>query len=654
MASLHETIPTEFRDNIAWRVALRQRCVTDELFRTAVLEACRHDILFWMKAFCWVYEPRPHYQGNVLLPKQLPFLPWPHQIPVITTLREKLGHCDIGIEKARGEGMSWIMVMLAMHDWLFDPGAKVGIVSRTEDEADDPDNSDSIFWKIDWLLSKFPVWMAGVKGKDWNRNRTKHSLVNYRSDSQINADATSGNVFRGGRLKWVALDEFAFFRNSEDKEAMSSSSGATYSRLFISTVNGMDNEYYHVMHEESNMVKLVMDWRDNPIRNRGLYQMVKGVPVAVDPLNNPLPANYNPPTRHILDVFSSLRRKGFVLEGKTRSPWYDHECDRTRNTPQRIAQELERDYGGSKHHVFTAEFFTRASATIRDPMIRGMMSYHPETLKPEFEAEPAGEFLLWVKLDVRNRPPERSYIVCADLSTGLGGSYTSNSVLHVIDATAMEQVGEFACNTMEPADFADLCIATAKLFHDAKLAWEHNGPGTAFTARVKKRGYQNVFMRRILWKKGRRTKATKEMGWWTSPDSKNVMFSEFRQAVRSSEFVLRSKKTMEECHEYIYVNGLIEHEKLASTDDESSKGKSHGDRVIAMCVGIMAAKEQPHGKELVADELHENPIPGTLSERIRMMEEQEQEPDIWDGRTNDDLAAGTMGRAIGSGRGPSW
>ena len=333
MTDLAKYIPKTFRENMEWRLRVRKKAEKDVGFQRAMMAFCKNDILGFLNGFAWCYEPRPKVVNGVQQPKTLPFITWAHQDPVILTLREHLGHRDIGIEKSRGEGMSWILILLALHDWLFDPQAKIGLVSRTEDEADDPDNSDSLFWKIDWELSKLPTWMAGKKNVDWERNLSKHSLTNLRNGAQINADAATGNVFRGGRLKWAGMDEFAFFAKGQDSFALASSQGATNSRLFISTVNGTGNEYHQIMHEPSNMVRVVMDWRDNQTRNRGLYRIVEGKPVATDPVNNPLPAHYNPPTPETLDLFSRLRRKGFKLEGKVRSEWYDRECDRPGATP---------------------------------------------------------------------------------------------------------------------------------------------------------------------------------------------------------------------------------------------------------------------------------------------------------------------------------
>jgi hypothetical protein len=631
-------VPRGLQDNLQYRVDLRRRAEKDPGFQRAMLTACKHDILFWLSAFCWLYEPRPKIVDGVQIPKRLPFVPWEHQEQPIRQLREHLGFVDIGIEKSRGEGFSWIVIYLALHDWLFDEGANVGLVSRTEDEADDPENSDSLFWKIDWALARLPKWMAGLKGTDWSRNLSKHSLTNFRNGSQINADAATGSVFRGGRKKWALFDEFGFFKKGEDKQALASSQGATNSRLFVSTVNGSDNEYHRVMHEPSNMLRIIVDWKDNPSKNRGLYELKEGKPVAVDAVRNPLPDDYANFTDRIRDLHSRLRLKGFKLEGKLRSPWYDNECDRPGSTPQLVAQELDRDYGGSMWKLFNHDFFAEAEKGIKPPLVQGNLTYHPETLEPEFDRSPDGPMLLWCDLDHSRRPPVRPYVIGCDVATGLGGASSSNSTIQVIDLVTMEQVFEFADNRTQPSELADLAIAVAHWFHNAYLAWEVGGPGNAFTFRVLRRKYANVYYRRQIQQRG--DKKLKDLGWATNDGTKEMMFSELLRAVLKSDVTIHSKALLNEFNQYVRIDGTIQHILSRKGDDDNTGGKSHGDRVIGFGVALMASKDRPVN-EKAADEYHGPPPPNSMAARKQEWDAaQDKEDGEWDDRDSGDLAAG--------------
>jgi len=369
-----------------------------------------------------------------------------------------------------------------------------------------------------------------------------------------------------------------------------------------------------------------------------LYRIQNGYPAAVDP-NNPLPPAFDPPSQSTLDLFSRLRRKGFTLEGKLRSPWYDKQCDRANSTPLSIAQEQDLDYGGSQQRIFGTHFFEKANATILTPRLTGILSYHPETLEPEFDITSDGLAKLWVGLDHKFKPPHGKYVVSADISTGLGGSYTSNSVAQVIDIQKLEQVFEFATNSIEPADFADYCIALSKLFHGAYLAWEKNGPGEGFTKQVLSRGYENFYYRTVLWK--RKGKKTKEPGWLTDKKTKRVMFSELSRAVRNSKLILHSSEVVDECGQYIIDGSSIEHNKSKKAADPGSRDESHGDRVMALGVGLMAALDRPVLKSTTAADLLDTAEPGTFAARQKEYDDRLKSKDgVWDGRDNWDIARG--------------
>lgn len=626
LSERYKIVPTELRANLRFRRDMLMRCQADKAFREAIWKVCKEDCLFFFNAMCWVYEPRPRIVGGIRLPHQMPFIAWDHQVPAILEIRENLGLCDIGVEKSRGEGMSWIGILLAMHDWLFEDMAAIGFVSKDEVSADDPNDPDSLMWKCDFTLKKLPLWMAGSRDKDWKRDVSKHVLRNLRNESTISAYAATGNVASGGRKKWFLKDELAKFPKPSDKEAMASTQHVTNCRLIVSTPKGSDGAYYDLMHEPSNMVKVVLDWKMNPTRNRGLYEFVGGLPVALDP-NNPLPPHYNPPTEDVLDMFSRLRRKGFKLEGRQRSPWYDRECDRAGATPQNIAQELDRDYGGSAYRVMGVAFITKVEGTIVQAVKEGDVDFGREKLDHlRFIETTGGPLKIWVPLDSLGNPPRSQYALGADIAAGTGGSFSSNSTLWGLDLVTGDQILEFASNTIAPTDFADLSIAIAKWLFEAYLAWEANGPGTSYTRQVMSRGYDHVYMRKNVSRRGEAR--TKEPGWWTDDRSKEVMFGDMQKAVITNEIVIRSVETLKEFGKYIRKEGKIHHALVKNAADDS-KGASHGDRAIAACVCLQAAKDRPLGDAAKMDAI-EAP-PGTMARRLQDYEDaQRSKDDVWD------------------------
>ncbi len=658
MVEWYKQVPRDFDANMRYRLAIMRKAARNRSFRKAMIKACQDDILFFFNAFCFLYEPRERFfDDGRKKPHTIPFITWEHQDPAILAIRESLGKRDIGVEKSRGEGMSWILVLFAVHELLFQEMSSIGLVSKSELDVDNPQSSSSLFWKIDWELTKLPRWMVPPLGKPNQgglvRNVSRHTLINERNGSNITGYAATADVASGGRAKWFGMDELAKFPRPADEEAMASTQHVTDSRFVVSTPKGMGGAYYKAMHDVgSNMVKIVVDWKENPSKNRGLYTFQNGLPKAVDPVKNPLPAHYDPPTRDVLNLFATLRNKGYKLEGVIRSPWYDDECNRMNATPKSIAQELDRDYGGSQHRAFGSEFYAAAQKKIRPPVVTGDFTYDPETLEGHFEENENGPLRLWVLPMPNGKLPEDNYVLAGDVATGLGGSHTSNSALIGFNSKK-QQVLEFAQNTIVPEDFADLSVALAKWLYGAYLGWEQNGPGQPFTNQVLKREYYHVYRRTGYDKMGKK-KEKRKVGWWTDDKTKPIMFGELSRGVKTGEISIYSKELLTETGEYTWENGLIVHNLSKHSEDGSSQGKAHGDRVIAASVGAMLLaeivlrplKEGDQQQEDLESLSRRKEIPkDTLAARMRERQQarEDAEGNGWDHRTNYDLALGYAG-----------
>lgn len=582
---------------------------------------------------CWLYEPRPRYDKfGKKLPKIFPFITWPHQDPVILEIRQTLGNDDIGLEKSRGEGASWIAIWLSLQDWCFDEMVTIGYVSRSKEAVYNGKDPNSLFWKLDFGRNRLPDWMTGYEDKNrgWERNVNDNTFINNRLGNTIIGYAATGNVGSGGRTDWFLMDELSKFPRPQDAAAMDSTLSISDSRLIVGTPLGSTGAYFDIMHQpdSENFKKLRLHWSDNPSKNKGLYQLVKGVPVALDPVNNPLPKEYNPPSKKILVLFARLRAKGFDLEKGLRSPWYDKQCDRPGASPQSIAQELDIDYGGSSRQRFGSEFMKKLLKTVAPPLIRGNLTVTSDDLTPIFDLVADGNFLLWCNLDHALRPPKGNYGVSCDIGSGWGGSYTSNSTICVINLDTQEQVLEYAANNIQQSDFADLAIGVAKWFWDAKLGWEKNF-ATGFGEQVIERNYPNVLLRPVFGKRTKRQSTRQEVAWWTDPKTKPYMFEEIESAVLHGRITVRSQATKSECASYIV------DEKRNIEFEGRSGDKTHGDRVIALGVGLFILKEYRQGTIRKAPSL---PPENSMEHREREWDREEsRKNDDWDHTTPADL-----------------
>src|SRR5262249_51188191 len=83
--------------------------------------------------------------------RDLPFVTWDYQDEALLTLHANLGIKDVGIEKARDMGASWMCLLLLLHAWQYQPASSFMIVSRNETFVDAPGDSDCLAFRFPWL-----------------------------------------------------------------------------------------------------------------------------------------------------------------------------------------------------------------------------------------------------------------------------------------------------------------------------------------------------------------------------------------------------------------------------------------------------------------------------------------------------------------------
>lgn len=634
MADFLKDVPKTLAANLEYRVKLRTAAQKDAGLRRAVKLACAHDILYFFNAWCFLHETRVRFDANGnKLPHKIPFITRPHQDEYFRTIEKNLGIRNIGIKKCRDEGFSWGGVLLALRDLACGRDVKVGLVSSTEKKSDDHGNMDSLGAKIDWSIRQLPDWFMGKEGVDWERNLNKHSWVHFVNGTSINAFSASPDTGRGGRYLWFLLDEFAsreWQESAKDRAVLEALFGATDSKLIISTPEGRFGEFHRIMTEPAGgeLVRIEMNWRDNPVKAKGEYRFVDGKPVAVDPIKNPLAPEYNPPTEEVKERWERLKIKGFQLDnGATRSPWYDKTCDQPEATLESVAKNVDAEWGGSVAYIFDDHFHEKVANSVQQPLVRGNFNVIDDDTW-DFGKDNSGNFRLWCQLDAQHNPPRSQYMVCADFAHGRSGPSSANSALVIVDLITHEQVGEFASNSIDVVDFTRICLCVCKWFYGAYFAWEHNQPGNVCTEIVVDRGYPNYYLRSTVDTNTR--KVTKHPGFWTDDKSKERAFAKLLHSVKEGNLVIRSKSMAEEFHQYIRdEKGKIVH---------AASGPSHGDRVIAIMVGAEAMDDRPIPKQAAQEGWGDGPPPiGTLAYREWLFEKSQTIQDDWDDRSTYDL-----------------
>ena len=552
---------------LSFRKEVIRECAESAVMRSTVWEMCRRDILFYINVFGWLQEPRSA-SGK----REIPFatcLNRKYQCEYILRMQRVVEKCgrdaerkDIGLDKSREVGATWMVLYLADWYYRFYPQSHIGLTSRNMDAVDNPEDPDSLMSKLDFIQSKLPDWFA--RHHERRRVIDKHSIRNTVNGSTIIGYPSTEAAGRGGRKLFFVMDELHFFPAGDDYAVMASTQHATYCRIVVSTPNkrrGESGAYYDfITDENANLERIVIDWKDDTSKRSGLYTSSKENGLEILDSEYEFPDDYP-----------------FILDGKVRSPYYDSEWNRPLATPQSIACELDRNFAGATYRFMPEGTLERAAATVMVPYTQGWLSVDPSDCDLTFNEVPNGPFLSWVQF-AGNRPPPDTYCVGFDIATGTGGEMSSNSAFVVFSLRTGEQVAEFADNTIDPTDFAVVAVGVCKWFYDAKMIPEINGVGGIFMKRVLSLRYANIYRRKM--KDVPFRKVQDKIGY-TNQDAGLELLGGLKVGIDTGRCTIRSKWLVKELGQYIYIDGNLKHSGERGTEVESAKGKSHGDRAIA-------------------------------------------------------------------------
>lgn len=402
---------------------------------------------------------------------------------------------------------------------------------------------------------------------------------------------------------WMLMDEFHFFEQGDDYAALDSTVHVTPCRVFVSTANrdrGMSGAFYDVVSESAtkNGVMLVIDWKDDPDKRRGLYhgEVIPGTDtykLVIDDTDfwNEFANDDGTTYRHPL---LKDQNYPFILDERIRSLYYDHVWNRPGSTPQSVAAELDRNFGGATAQIFNPQLLQRAIAAVKPVKIGGDILRNPE--KPsEWMFMPlavGGLTNLWISLDDNGNPPKGEYVFGADISAGTGGEWSSYSALEGLDKVTGEQVFEWRGNRLDPIQFAELSVWVCNWFHGAYLVPECNGPlGQLFinktTLELK---YGNVF-RRI--KKNVAYREKTELVGYNNTDGGIELLKNMEAQIRQNRVHPNSLIALNECSRYFLKGGKLVHSAAESTEDGAGMGKAHGDAAIALGCASFAIDDIP-------------------------------------------------------------
>jgi len=203
-----------------------------------------------------------------------------------------------------------------------------------------------------------------------------------------------------------------------------------------------------------------------------------------------------------------------------------------------------------------------------------------ETGSPTFVREDDGGLWVW-----ELPQPGMSYIVSADVASGSPeGDY---SAAHVIKVDTKRVVARYR-KRIEVEEFAELLDGLGRWFNDALLAPERNAHGIAVCNRLSHvTDYPNLYFHR---RQNYSQSVTRNVGWQTTQDSKNLLVTELGAALRRGELILHCEDTLAE---------LISFKRhVSSHGTERYGGAPHDDLVMSLGIGVAILRDQEVLEEL--------------------------------------------------------
>ena len=159
----YSIVPKSTTWNLRWRNSLIEAGYGNQDIAHEVSMLCKRDLLFFINTFVWILETRDEMDweidrafGNS---RTIPFITRAYQDKVLLEVLKHLGKKDIVIPKSRETGLTWMMIAVAVWDWMFKVETHIGFVSKDEASVIFALDPDSLFSKFHFILKTLPKRM---------------------------------------------------------------------------------------------------------------------------------------------------------------------------------------------------------------------------------------------------------------------------------------------------------------------------------------------------------------------------------------------------------------------------------------------------------------------------------------------------------------
>lgn len=556
--------PRSLLENSQYRCAMMEEA-EDKNYQAVLYRKCKEDIIFWINLFCWTKDPR-------ITTDTLAFICYDsYQEDYILKIQEAIdtGH-DLLTDKTRDMGVSWMILYVFTHKWLFETGSDFRVGSRKEDFVDKLNDIDTLLEKVRFNLKHQPIWLLPKKF-NFNEHCGYMRIINPDNGNAIVGESANEFFGSGGRRKAILLDEFAKWETKVAEAAWTATADVTKCRLPVSTPVGSGNKFAMLANGTAEKIeKISLHWTLHPEKSKGAYYLNADIKIPI------------PDSKRAFQLWKSGIR--------VRSPWYDNEAERRSEAD--LAQEIDIDYLKSGYPFFSLIELNkqRVWTYIERKNPAGPIPYgnHIKASLVELDG----------RIEVRERPDgwlriyelpksEYQYVVSGDTSEGLEKG--DESFMVVRDKITRNVVA--ACNGLfSPTDDFDLKLwKVAKFYNKAKLAPENNNHGYAVVQNLKLMDCDLYQTRRIN-ELGHVT--INKAGWTTDNKSRPDMLDQMEEEIRRGSVELRDDILITQCKTFV---------KNPKTGKPEADGKFLDDGVMACAIAGAVIKEEPYKAKVSAN-----------------------------------------------------
>jgi len=184
-------VPKGFHQNLEYRQSVLQKAEKDTGLQRELLAACAVSRLYWLNTFGWTFAPHMFVNSRKRTnphPHQ-PFITWNIQDYFVNELGQAIDDGqDLGANKSRQMGVTWLIIEVLSHLWLFHDDIRISELSRIEDYVDKFGNDKCLFWKHDYIHERLPAWMRPPECLPSEKNRVRMLITNARNGSIIDGE----------------------------------------------------------------------------------------------------------------------------------------------------------------------------------------------------------------------------------------------------------------------------------------------------------------------------------------------------------------------------------------------------------------------------------------------------------------------------------